>query len=367
MSHATIRFQSNAHASVSKKVSRHALRFSVKQRRLDPAERPAAREHIRNSGIPETAVTQWISNNDCGARGLFHRFRRALQQRFSLRPQKRFIASHPGTAPAGKHEASTPSGAHAEMITLGVTACQAQLSNRRLNIMIHKCFILGFSMAALVPFAHGDSRVFNSVVQSDARTGRLVRHTKVSQSPSADRTNESGSERENTPQKLIDMIDAIALENNVEAPLVHSVIQTESNYNPFAVSNKGAQGLMQLIPATAKRFGVRDSFDVQENVEGGTKYLKYLVALFHGDYSRAIAAYNAGEAAVTKYDGIPPFKETQNYVQSVSHHLESRRRAAHSKPPAANPVIPADAPAVDAANPVIASVLPDGRVLYRTP
>ena len=80
---------------------------------------------------------------------------------------------------------------------------------------------------------------------------------------------------------------------------------------------------MQLIPSTAKRFGVKNSFDMQENVEGGTKYLKYLIGLFHGDYARAVAAYNAGEAAVTKYGGVPPYKETQSYVAQVAKRLRS--------------------------------------------
>jgi soluble lytic murein transglycosylase-like protein len=150
--------------------------------------------------------------------------------------------------------------------------------------------------------------------------------------------------------------------------LVHSVIQTESNYNPLAVSNKGAEGLMQLIPSTARRFGVKDSFDSTENVEGGVKYLKYLLDLYHGDYTRAVAAYNAGEGAVSRYGGVPPYKETRNYVATVAKKLESERRAFVPKAVAAGDASAAsDAGPTETYNPVIASVSPDGKIYYRTP
>jgi len=85
----------------------------------------------------------------------------------------------------------------------------------------------------------------------------------------------------------------------------------ESNYNPYAVSPKGALGIMQLIPATARRFGVLDVFDPVDNIEGGARYLKYLLELFNGDYPLALAAYNAGENAVTRYGAVPPYPETR--------------------------------------------------------
>ncbi len=100
------------------------------------------------------------------------------------------------------------------------------------------------------------------------------------------------------------------------------MIRAESNYNPDAVSPKGALGLMQLIPSTARRFGVSNPFDVRENIEGGVRYLRFLLDYYQGDYPKAIAAYNAGEAAVDKYHGIPPYAETQNYVHRVAKNLE---------------------------------------------
>jgi soluble lytic murein transglycosylase-like protein len=113
--------------------------------------------------------------------------------------------------------------------------------------------------------------------------------------------------------------------------LIHSVIKVESNYDPFAVSPKGAQGLMQLIPATARRFGVSNSFNPAENIQGGSKYLKYLLDLYSGNYALALAAYNAGEAAVARYGSVPPFPETQNYLILVARQLQEAKKAEAAK------------------------------------
>jgi hypothetical protein len=95
------------------------------------------------------------------------------------------------------------------------------------------------------------------------------------------------------PAPLVETVDRIAQQNQISPRLVHSVIRAESNYDPNAVSPKGAQGLMQLIPATARRFGVSDVFDPADNIQGGARYLKYLLGLYKGDESLALAAYNA--------------------------------------------------------------------------
>ena len=104
----------------------------------------------------------------------------------------------------------------------------------------------------------------------------------------------------------------------VSSALIKSVITAESCFNIHAVSPKGAEGLMQLMPMTAKRFGVLNSFDSDANIKGGTRYLKFLLSYFKNDFLDAIAAYNAGEGAVKKHKGIPPYKETRHYVSQVS-------------------------------------------------
>jgi hypothetical protein len=112
-------------------------------------------------------------------------------------------------------------------------------------------------------------------------------------------------------------IDAAARHHLVSADLVRAVIAVESEFDALAVSSKGAQGLMQLMPHTARRFGVGDSFDARQNIFGGTQYLRFLLDLFSGNVELALAAYNAGENAVQRYHGIPPYRETRQYVAKV--------------------------------------------------
>jgi len=112
-----------------------------------------------------------------------------------------------------------------------------------------------------------------------------------------------------------DLIHTVALKHGIDPALVHAVVQAESNYQPRAKSQVGARGLMQVMPATAAEFGVRNLLDPQANLEAGVQYLKFLLTRF--DLTNAIAAYNAGPGAVRKYDGIPPFPETRSYVKKV--------------------------------------------------
>lgn len=105
----------------------------------------------------------------------------------------------------------------------------------------------------------------------------------------------------------------------VDEDLIKAVIAAESCYNRNAVSPKNAQGLMQLIPATASRFGVTNSFNADQNIRGGTRYLSFLLKRYKGNLYKAVASYNAGEGAVDKYKGIPPYRETQQYVRNVLH------------------------------------------------
>jgi soluble lytic murein transglycosylase-like protein len=113
-------------------------------------------------------------------------------------------------------------------------------------------------------------------------------------------------------------IHEISEQHGVDPELVKAVAKTESNFNPYAVSNKGALGLMQLIPDTAKRFGVTNVFDARQSIEGGVKFLRFLMGMFPDNLPYILAAYNAGENAVLKYKGIPPYRETQAYVRKIS-------------------------------------------------
>ncbi len=108
---------------------------------------------------------------------------------------------------------------------------------------------------------------------------------------------------------------------DVDAALVSAVIRAESDFNPREVSRKGARGLMQLMPATAQRFGVANSFDPVANIHAGTRYLHWLLQTFNGDADLAVAAYNAGEGNVWKYNGVPPFRETVNYISRIAKNI----------------------------------------------
>ena len=175
--------------------------------------------------------------------------------------------------------------------------------------------VLGNLAAASLPA--GDALPTRAVwvVKVDTRTGRLVR-TLVALKPAA----EAGAD-------MRGLVADAAKNFDVNPLLVDSVIQVESNYNPFAVSPKGAQGLMQLMPGTAQRFGVTDSFDPKQNIEAGVRYLKFLQDTFQDD-RLAIAAYNAGEKAVAKYKDVPPYPETVSYVAKVGKKFGQAKRVA---------------------------------------
>jgi soluble lytic murein transglycosylase-like protein len=113
------------------------------------------------------------------------------------------------------------------------------------------------------------------------------------------------------------IIKKIAGEHGLEPSLIHSIIRAESNYNPSAISSKGAMGLMQLMPETAEKYGVKNPLDPEENIQGGIKYLKDLINLFGRKTEYVLAAYNAGQEALKRNGGIPPYPETRDYIEKV--------------------------------------------------
>jgi len=127
-----------------------------------------------------------------------------------------------------------------------------------------------------------------------------------------------------TPADLHEMLTRAGAEHNIDVDLLASVVKAESNGNSRAVSRAGAQGLMQLMPGTATDLGVQDSFQPDQNVRGGATYLDQLLKQYHDNLSNALAAYNAGPAAVDKYHGVPPYSETRAYVARVIHEFNRR-------------------------------------------
>jgi soluble lytic murein transglycosylase-like protein len=235
--------------------------------------------------------------------------------------------------------------------------------------------LAGFTVVAQPASGADQPQRFSSVVRPDLRTGKLVRSVVVIPKPVSEQkvpetvvraravsASEPGGEAPAGAAGINEAVEQIALEHALPPELIHSVIKVESNYNPYAVSNKGALGIMQLIPGTAQRFGVTNVFNPLDNIRGGAKYLRYLLDLYRGDYPLALAAYNAGEAAVAKYGGMPPFTETQHYVMQVRKRLEAARRSAAPKPVAAAPK-PAE-PRQDGPAHIVEERQPDGSVRY---
>lgn len=132
------------------------------------------------------------------------------------------------------------------------------------------------------------------------------------------RTNSAGAVAQPVNPELDQIVQDAAERHDLDPELVKAVISTESGWNSRAISDKGAMGLMQLIPSTAQRFGVGNPFDPAQNIEGGTSYLKTLLDRYNGDLKKSLAAYNAGEHAVDQSGGIPAYPETQRYVQKVT-------------------------------------------------
>ncbi|RMH56216.1 MAG: lytic transglycosylase domain-containing protein [Candidatus Hydrogenedentota bacterium] len=168
--------------------------------------------------------------------------------------------------------------------------------------------------------ATGISRVVRRIDEIRARIKTIVRAaTPRPDTFAAELERAAGGVRrsEGSAEAMEDMIKGVADKHELNAALLAAVAGKESNFDPTAVSSKGAQGLMQLMPETAKMLGVKNPFDPRESLEGGAKYLKTLLERYGGDIKKALAAYNAGPGAVEKYGGVPPYRETREYVDDV--------------------------------------------------
>ena len=292
----------------------------------------------------------------------------AFDQQGAFDGQQRLVAPHTGAAAAG--EDKTCHGVHEKMVTM---QRQDHEAAPRLNKKVYICF-LAFVMFAASPMRAAESATSSllapqpdagrvSTVRVDRRTGKLVR------------TVSGGAERSRVaavalpPAQIQELVQKSAKAHNVDPLLVQSVIQVESNYNHYAVSPKGAQGLMQLMPGTARMLGVSNSFDPAENIEAGVKYLRYLQNVYQDD-RLALAAYNAGPGAVDRYKGAPPYAETQDYVNQVGRRYQTAKQTEAAKA-AAHAAVAVDAaeeatPAEEKHPKLEQSIDLNGRLVLRT-
>jgi len=179
------------------------------------------------------------------------------------------------------------------------------------------------------------------VVRADRRSGRLVRTVAVKPRAIPQVVVQPRVVPAVTPSRapvnpwhtdLQRFVEQTARRYEVDPLLIDAVIRVESNYNPYAISPKGARGVMQLMPATARRLQVANSFDPWQNIDGGVRYLRYLLDLFSSE-RLALAAYNAGEGAVFRYGNVPPYPETMHYVRQVGKRYGAARQAAEKAAP----------------------------------
>jgi soluble lytic murein transglycosylase-like protein len=240
-------------------------------------------------------------------------------------PQKRIAPgmAHADAALPSRHKTSSSretGSAHEMMVPSAICSRKARglaLGNK----MVYICFTLVMLAASPMRAAEAESspppKSYKTVVKVDPRTGKLVR-TQVPLHPPV------------SSEAIPELVEKTSRAHDVDPLLVDSLIRVESNYNPNAISPKGAEGLMQLMPPTARMLGVNDSFNPAENIEAGVKYLKYLQDLYKDD-RLALAAYNAGPGAVDRFKQVPPYPETQKYVEKVGKKYGEARSAAAQK------------------------------------
>jgi len=215
---------------------------------------------------------------------------------------------------------STPAlGSAAEATAPGEAAVQARIEQLQELIERTRAAASGSTLGATGGVASGEGSFASALQAADAGYGPT--QTAVSDPP-AEGTGEYDA-----------LIDAAATRNGLDPAVLHGLIEQESGFDPSAQSAAGASGLTQLMPGTASSLGVSDPLDPAESIEGGARYLAQMMSRFGGNTADALAAYNAGPGAVEQYGGVPPYAETQSYVQKVLGYAESYRGA--NPPPAA--------------------------------
>lgn len=359
---------------------------SMAQGSLDPAEGAAAGVGLFEAGQIQMRVAFGRSDEGDGAGGFAGLGGDPFDEGGAAERQEGLVASHADAAATGenvrlaRHETILPAAEGMKGFGMRDIAVSGRCpwGYNRKNKSMRICLIAMLLLTAGGRVQAEPAGRVSTTVRADSRTGRLVRSTVVAPMQVASRqvaprvleAREVPAEGGKAAARTSDfdgIVEEAARTHSVDPLLVHSVIRVESNYNPVAVSPKGAAGLMQLIPETARRFGASNRFDVRENITAGVKYLKYLQEMFKDD-RLALAAYNAGEGAVQRYRDIPPYRETEDYVLKVGQHYGAARKQQQKKETAAKAAAePAAAgPKTEPLRQLDVATDAEGRVILRT-
>lgn len=211
-------------------------------------------------------------------------------------------------------------------------------TRKRLNFALMAISLLATSFSQAHPQSHAvpTSSPENITVDGDERGHRVYESEPAAVWNSA--RARCGGERAGLRERIGAVIQQAAARHQVDPDLVRAMVQVESNFDPFAVSNKGAMGLMQLMPQTARQWNLLSPFDPEQNVDAGVKHLKSLLNNYAGDVTLSLAAYNAGERAVAHSNGMPKFRETQDYLRKIGNIYQSTTRTSIGRQTASEPI-----------------------------
>jgi hypothetical protein len=202
--------------------------------------------------------------------------------------------------------------------------------DRKTTIILLACTVLLFSLchprgvlADIYQYTDESGVMhFSNVSVGNAKKYKKIKTASAAKQQATVTSNSTASSQIPSPlsdstSAYVEIINSACNRHGIDPALVHAIVKVESDFNPYALSRKGAMGLMQLMPQTAAEMNVGNSFNPNDNIDGGVKYLRYLIDRYEGNLSLALAAYNSGETAVKKWGTIPPYRETQNYVQRI--------------------------------------------------